>query len=280
MNMTRGSGIRLLFLIVALTLLAPCGTTLAQWDIKWHTTLDKDIIECAVVHSGHFDNPRTQQLVACLTEKTGEELAIIDGATGEIKWKGEQYYKIFRESIHVADVDGDGRDEIVFAAQNTPKSSVALYLIAALGKSFTETPQKKSSAPPAPVATTTSAPPPTPSTSTPASTTASATGSTAPAANAAPASPPPPAEPPRTLQAGTAADISYQIAAPDSVSIEIYNGSGDLVKTLFEGTSPAGSFTKTWDGTDNKGARVLVGPYFYTVSIGKSAATRKKVSFR
>jgi hypothetical protein len=281
MNTSGGFGMRKIFLGVAFALLVTPIVVLSQWDVKWHSTQPKDITGCEVIESGHFDNSRIKSFIACLTEKTGDELAIIDGTNGEIRWKSEQYFKIFKESIHVTDVYGDGKDEIAFAAQNTPKSAVAFYLIAASGKSFTESPRPDPSPDPAPTKKTNStqtapsqtAPanldPPSPA----AGTSPASAGSTSVAST-------PPADPPRTLMAGAAADIPYQLSAADSVQIEIFNGTGAPVRNLLETLSSPGNFVKRWDGTNDNGARVAVGPYFYIVTVGKNTEARKKVTFR
>ena len=194
---------RRLFLGVVFVVLSTPGILLSQWDVKWHSTQSKDITGCEVVQSGHFDNSRVKSLIACLSEKTGDEIVIIDGMNGEIRWRSEQYYKIFKESVHVTDVDGDGKDEIVFAAQNTPKSTVALYLIAASGTTFAETsrPDPLTKQPPAssqkpaqaaPTSTLTA-----PAATAPAASNVSPGG---PSGSAPPAAAPPVAsDPPRTL---------------------------------------------------------------------------------
>lgn len=61
------------------------------------------------------------------------------------------------------------------------------------------------------------------------------------------------------------------------MSIRIYDVSGRLVKTLVEGLQPAGSKSATWDGRDERGQNVSSGVYFYRMSAGNFAQTRKMV---
>jgi len=46
------------------------------------------------------------------------------------------------------------------------------------------------------------------------------------------------------------------------VELRVFNVQGQLVKTVFEGTKPAGFHTFEWDGTSNYGSPVSSGIYF------------------
>jgi|GEM_PF-1346633 len=61
--------------------------------------------------------------------------------------------------------------------------------------------------------------------------------------------------------------VSFSVSSPATqASLKIYDASGSLVKTLFEGTSQ--SHTLTWDGTSNSGDILPAGVYFYSFASG------------
>jgi hypothetical protein len=60
-------------------------------------------------------------------------------------------------------------------------------------------------------------------------------------------------------------------------AIQIFNVLGQHVKTLFRGIHESGRYTVTWDGTDDSGARVASGVYFYRLLAGEYASTKKMV---
>jgi len=60
--------------------------------------------------------------------------------------------------------------------------------------------------------------------------------------------------------------------------LEVFNVLGQKIKTLHRGELPSqGSFSFTWDGTDNEGNGVASGVYFYRLSMGDKDETRKMV---
>jgi bacillopeptidase F (M6 metalloprotease family) len=61
------------------------------------------------------------------------------------------------------------------------------------------------------------------------------------------------------------------------VELRVYNVQGQLVKTVFEGTKPAGFYTFEWDGTSNHGTTVSSGIYFARFQAGQTVLTRKMV---
>ena len=74
--------------------------------------------------------------------------------------------------------------------------------------------------------------------------------------------------------------IPYQLAAPAEVTLTIYTVNGTLVRTLALGHQPAGLYhgksrAAYWDGQNALGERVASGVYFYTLTAGDFAATRK-----
>ena len=76
--------------------------------------------------------------------------------------------------------------------------------------------------------------------------------------------------------------IPYQLAAPAEVTLTIYAVNGQVVRTLALGHQPAGMYHSRsraayWDGQNEHGERVASGVYFYTLTAGGFAATRKIV---
>jgi M6 family metalloprotease-like protein len=73
--------------------------------------------------------------------------------------------------------------------------------------------------------------------------------------------------------------ISYTLGAVSGkrqeVNLSIFNLLGQKVKTLVDGPQGAGSYVVTWDGTNLTGNRVASGVYFYRLSRGEQAVTRK-----
>jgi hypothetical protein len=75
-------------------------------------------------------------------------------------------------------------------------------------------------------------------------------------------------------------NISFSLANPGEVSIQIFNQKGQLVKTLLNSSLPAGNHQLTWNGTDEQGAHVGSGVYFYRMKSGKYSSTRKMVMMK
>ena len=76
--------------------------------------------------------------------------------------------------------------------------------------------------------------------------------------------------------------IPYQLSASTEVSIQIYDVSGRLVRTLDLGWQPVGSYMTPssaayWDGRNAVGEHVASGIYFYTLQTSDFAATRRMV---
>ncbi len=76
--------------------------------------------------------------------------------------------------------------------------------------------------------------------------------------------------------------IPYQLSASTQVQIDIYNVSGQLVRSLDLGWQPTGSYMTPssaayWDGKNAVGERVASGIYFYTLQTSDFTATRRMV---
>ena len=74
--------------------------------------------------------------------------------------------------------------------------------------------------------------------------------------------------------------IPYQLTHDTHVKLTIYDANGALVRLLDVGHQPAGFYTDRrraayWDGRNENGEAVASGVYFYTLTAGDFAATRK-----
>jgi len=71
--------------------------------------------------------------------------------------------------------------------------------------------------------------------------------------------------------------ISFSLPERASVSLMVYNVVGQKVRELLSATLPGGSYTITWDGTDNQGDKLASGVYFCRLSAGETTSTLKMV---
>ena len=72
--------------------------------------------------------------------------------------------------------------------------------------------------------------------------------------------------------------IRFDIATEASVTVRIFDITGQVVRTLVAGNLPAGSYTELWDGRSDAGLRVGSGVYFYELKAG-SFTSMKKMTF-
>jgi hypothetical protein len=71
--------------------------------------------------------------------------------------------------------------------------------------------------------------------------------------------------------------ISYQLPAAAKVRLTVYNVAGQAVRTLVNGTQPAGYHSIKWDGQDDQGRKLSTGVYFYQLDNGTTTSTKKMV---
>jgi hypothetical protein len=71
--------------------------------------------------------------------------------------------------------------------------------------------------------------------------------------------------------------VSFSLPERAPVSLAVYNVFGQKVRALVNATLPAGSYTITWDGTDNEGNSLASGVYFCRLCAGKNAKTSKMI---
>ena len=69
--------------------------------------------------------------------------------------------------------------------------------------------------------------------------------------------------------------IRFSIPRDENVMLQIYNLSGQQVKTLHQGWVEAGAYQSAWDGTDDAGASVASGVYLYTLQAGSFFEAKK-----
>ncbi|MDD3642485.1 MAG: FlgD immunoglobulin-like domain containing protein, partial [Candidatus Krumholzibacteria bacterium] len=77
-----------------------------------------------------------------------------------------------------------------------------------------------------------------------------------------------------------ATEIRFGLAAPGRAVIRIYDASGRLVRTLFDGEMPAGDHTAIWNGIDERGRAAASGVYFCRLEAGGFSKTLKMILLR
>ncbi|HAD81511.1 MAG: hypothetical protein A2509_10485 [Candidatus Edwardsbacteria bacterium RIFOXYD12_FULL_50_11] len=71
--------------------------------------------------------------------------------------------------------------------------------------------------------------------------------------------------------------IKYQLPSQSPVRLNVYNISGQLVRTLVDAKQLPGYYNIAWNGRDNSGRPVSAGVYFYRLNAGDVDLTRKMV---
>ena len=68
--------------------------------------------------------------------------------------------------------------------------------------------------------------------------------------------------PPKPNPFGNGTGISYGLPFASEVRLSVFDVAGKKVRTLVDGTQPAGRYALVWDGSDSKGRRLANGVYF------------------
>jgi len=69
--------------------------------------------------------------------------------------------------------------------------------------------------------------------------------------------------------------ISFDLIKSESVSINIYNIKGQLIKSLANKVYDKGNHSIVWDGKDNNNINCGTGVYFYKMKTGRTTQTKK-----
>ena len=62
-----------------------------------------------------------------------------------------------------------------------------------------------------------------------------------------------------------------------AVEVGVYNVAGRLVKTLASGSQAQGTYTLTWNGTDDAGVQMSPGVYFLKSHVGGSSNVNRVI---
>jgi len=69
--------------------------------------------------------------------------------------------------------------------------------------------------------------------------------------------------------------ISYELLSAGRVDLSVYDLSGRLVRTIYQGAEEAGTHQRSWAGRDQSGRTVGSGVYFYRLQAGDDVETRR-----
>ena len=71
--------------------------------------------------------------------------------------------------------------------------------------------------------------------------------------------------------------IAYTLSVSEEVRIQIYNVSGQLIRTYDLGYQPAGTYSVRWDGRNVNGDMTASGVYLYRIEAGSYEVTNRMV---
>ncbi|HTY60027.1 MAG TPA: FlgD immunoglobulin-like domain containing protein, partial [Bacteroidota bacterium] len=74
--------------------------------------------------------------------------------------------------------------------------------------------------------------------------------------------------------------VSFALPHRAEVMLKVYDTIGREIAVIARGQYEAGTHTARWDGTDARGRRVASGTYFYRLTAGTYAETRRMVILR
>jgi hypothetical protein len=75
-------------------------------------------------------------------------------------------------------------------------------------------------------------------------------------------------------------DVPEELGKIPRVAIQIFNILGQKVRTIDVGTHDAGRYRRVWNGTNEVGARVATGVYFYRLLAGDYVSTKKMIMLK
>jgi hypothetical protein len=71
------------------------------------------------------------------------------------------------------------------------------------------------------------------------------------------------------------ADVSFALADPAEVAVDIRDVAGRHVRQVWSGRLPSGAHVARWDGRDDQGTQVAPGCYFAVVRVDQKTASRR-----
>jgi hypothetical protein len=81
--------------------------------------------------------------------------------------------------------------------------------------------------------------------------------------------------PPRPNPFGNGTRIEYGLPRATSADVSVYDATGSRVRTLVHGEQPAGRYTLTWDGRDDRARSLANGIYFVQMQAGDYRSRQK-----
>ncbi len=74
--------------------------------------------------------------------------------------------------------------------------------------------------------------------------------------------------------------IVFDLPRFSQAALRVFDATGRLVRTIVDHNMPAGSYTLSWDGRDERGSSVASGVYFYELRAGPFMGHRRMVLLR
>lgn len=71
--------------------------------------------------------------------------------------------------------------------------------------------------------------------------------------------------------------ITYSLESYSEVEIVVYSMQAIVIATIYKGSQPAGNYSYTWNGRDDKGMELSPGDYVGEVRVGKYKYIRKRI---
>jgi hypothetical protein len=71
--------------------------------------------------------------------------------------------------------------------------------------------------------------------------------------------------------------IPFDLHKTSAGSMVIYDMLGHRIRSLWNGTRPAGRYIEIWDGTNSDGINVASGIYFYVLKVEGMVAAKKMI---
>ncbi|MBX2993140.1 MAG: T9SS type A sorting domain-containing protein [Bacteroidetes bacterium] len=75
-------------------------------------------------------------------------------------------------------------------------------------------------------------------------------------------------------------NIRFSLPKDEHVTLQVYDVTGALVKTIVDQTLRSGNAEATWDGTNDNGSKVASGMYLYRLKAGNFVTTKKMIMMK